>query len=74
MVRISISPPRLTQSSRRFRAKMQPFNVGDLVVYEGNGGRALTVSAVLFEGPRWWLAFEGYPRRYWSLASLFRPA
>jgi hypothetical protein len=53
---------------------MQPFNVGDFVVYEINAGRALKVSAVRFDGPRWWLAFEGYHRRFWSLSSLFRLA
>ncbi len=53
---------------------MQPFNLGDLVVYKGHEGRALKVSAIRFDGPRWWLAFEGYHKRYWSLASLFRLA
>lgn len=59
---------------RHGEREMQPFNVGDLVVYEALEGRALTVSAVRFDGPRWWLAFKGYPKRYWSLASLFRLA
>ena len=37
---------------------MQPFNLGDLVVYEGNPDRPMTVADVLFEG-RWFCSRRG---------------
>jgi hypothetical protein len=48
------------------------FKAGDLVVYEDNPDKPMTVTDVRFEG-RWFVRVEGDPPRHSWMASALRP-